>query len=159
RRAAVEAAGALDHERLWPYVVKSLAQPSTTQTAVAALARGGQHFLPAMAAAWQDAAAKPVALPLARARARIRTPGAATLLAGKMASPDVEIRNDVLYALQRCGYRADAADVATIRAAIIEEGRGAAWTSAALIDLAGDEALGLLRAALELELAAACARV
>ena len=159
RRAAVEAAGALDHERLWPYVVKSLAQPSTTQTAVAALARGGDHFLPAMTAAWQNGAAKPVTLQLARACARIRTPAAATLLAGKMGSPDVEIRNDVLYALQRCGYRAGAADVTPIRAAIIDEGRGAAWTSAALIDLAGDEALGLLRAALELELAAACARV
>ena len=127
-------------------VVKSLAQPSTTQTAVAARGAAAITSLPAMTAAWQNGAAS-------RSRCNWLAParGSAHRLPrrcpGEDGQPDVEIRNDVL-ALQRCGYRAGAADVTPIRAAIIDEGHGAAWTSAALIDLAGDEALGLLRTAL-----------
>lgn len=159
RRAAVEAAGALGHARLWPYVVTLLTAPTLSQAAVTAMANGGDAALPAVGAAWHDATPKPTLLRLAHVCARIRTPAAAAFLVEKMDSHDVEVRSHVLYALQRCGYQAGAEETPAVHTAVVQEGREAAWVSAALVDLADDAALDLLRAALEIELAAASERV
>ena len=162
QRAALAAAGKLKHSNLWPAVTACLASPQVRSAAIPALAAGGEATLPALEYAFaQPGQSRDVATRLARVCGRIGGPQAAALLRRHLDWPDVQVRTQVLAALNQCGYRASESDQAYVQNVLKAEVAQAAWTLAGLADLtAGNgadpqvgNAMRLLRSALEQALA------
>ena len=162
QRAALAAAGKLKHSNLWPAVTACLASPQVRSAAIPALAAGGEATLPALEHAFaQPGQSRDVATRLARVCGRIGGTHAAALLRRHLDWPDVQVRAQVLAALNQCGYRVGQEDQAYVQEALKAEVAQAAWTLAGLSDLTegngadplDGNALRLLRAALDKALA------
>ena len=152
RRAALNAAGKIKHPKLWPRVIEASAWPETGRAAGAALAMGGEAALPEIEAAFAKSDQPcDCLIVLARACGRIRGERAARLLQTRINFPDGEVRTQILNALSACGYRAT--NPAEVHKQIQTEIAQAAWATAALTDIGGDESVSLLASALKSELA------
>lgn len=168
QRAAIQAAGKLQHPKLWPALLVALAAPPTRAAARAALMASGEALLPMLQSLLDDSTAlDTLALPrtpqlqseLVRICGRIgdRThhPQAVALLLTQLAYPALAVRTRALHALVQCGYQADAAGRLIIEAQLQTEWAFAAWSVASLVDLAATAAapehnlgIGLARNAL-----------
>src|SRR5262249_52808622 len=136
QRAAIAAAGKLKHPNLWPAVTTCLASPQARSAALAALVAGGEAALPALEKAFAQAGqSRDVLTRLARICGRIGGAQAAALLRRHLDWPDLQVRAQILAALDQSGYRADDADRAYVHQALKDEAAQAAWTLAGLIDL------------------------
>jgi len=154
QRAALLAAVKLQHPKLWPVVTECLASPHTRATAAAALVAGGEAVLPELQAAFtKEGQDRELLIRLARICGRIRGPKAITLLQAKRNFPDEQVRSQVLQALSQCQYQAEDGEKANIHQEIKAEIAHATWLLAALIDLGDDEAVQLLKTALDNTLA------
>lgn len=149
QRAAVQAAGKLQHSKLWPALLAALAVPSTRAAARAALLASGDALLPTL----QTLLATRPALPLANAEAtpqlqselvricgrigeRTGHPQAIALLLDQLDHPALLVRTRALHALVQCGYHADTTGQPVLDAHLQSEWAFAAWTVAGLVDLA-----------------------
>lgn len=155
RRSALAAAGCDRAGRLWPQVIRALDDATTASAAIAVLATGGETALDALRSAWHaPAATMATQMGVVQACGRMRTAAAAELLASRIAVEAVDLRSALLHALQRCGYRAAAAQQAQVRELIWREAGEAAWVLAVRMDVGDgtDPYRQLLSAALDLEL-------
>lgn len=160
RRAAVIAAGKLRHPRLWPAVVECLEWPAIRSTAVTALSAGGESVIPALKEALaQQGQEREVLMRLARICGRIGGGEAVTLLEENLDFPDVQVRSQILLALNRCSYQARTESRARVEQALRAEVAQAAWSQACLADLGEAEAVLLLKTALDYELTQQRARL
>jgi HEAT repeat protein len=142
QRAALVAAGKLKHPNLWPAVTASLASPLVRSAAVPALVASGEAALPAIEHAFAlPGQSRDVLIRLARVCGRIGGARASALLRRHLDWPDVQVRTEVLAALNQCGYRAGESDHAYVHAALKAEVAQATWTLAGLRDLAGGNAV------------------
>jgi HEAT repeat protein len=158
RAAAVQAAGRVRQPELWAPVAAALGDPGLHTSAVAALGAGGEAALEAAAAAARDGDGAHVR-GAAAVCARVRGERAVALLLHWLEWPEPRTRADVLRALGACGYRAGERDAPRLEARLRDEVKDAAWMAAARRDLGEAPQLGLLREALDDELADARERV
>lgn len=144
QRAALLAAGKLQHPKLWPAVITCLATLSTRAAAQSALVAGGVAALPAVGAALAHMAEagqgtrlqdRQFYLVLLRICGRIRTPEAVQILLSYLYFPDFQVRTQTVRMLQQCGYQADAATRPAIEAQLEAELAQTAWLLASLVDL------------------------
>jgi AAA family ATP:ADP antiporter len=160
RRAALRAAGQIRHPTLWPWVVQELRSSRTRAAAIAALAAGGDSALPEIRAALARADADAILrMRLAQVCGRIGGQAVVALLKDRINDPDPGARSEILKALSRCGYHAQAGDAARLQMQLKDEFEGAAWLLACSLDIGQDGATGLLRDALAEELASCRQRV
>lgn len=149
RWVALSAAGKIDHPRLWPLVVDSLADQSVQANATAVLAASGPSALPAL----QEAFARASDQSAMRARLACiggQIGGAQVIdwLQQYLDDPDEIVRHQVLLALQRCGYRATGAMQTRVQAQINAEVAHATWVMAVLRDLGTHPSTNMLHHAL-----------
>jgi AAA family ATP:ADP antiporter len=148
-RAALVAAGQVKNARLWPLVVEKLASPPVRSVAAAAMIAGGEPALPVVTAAFARAGQpREVLAQLVRICGRIGGDVASSWLKARLAYPDACIRTHILRALNRCGYQAQADEVAQVQEQVKAEAALSAETLAILLDIGDDEACGLLCVAL-----------
>lgn len=149
QRAALIAAGKVQHPKVWPVVVENLVSPKLRTAAVAALVAGGEAVLPELQAAFtKEGQAREVLIRLARICGRIRGKNTIALLRNHLAFPDEQVRSQVLIALSQCGYRAGDDEKVSIQQHIQVEVAHATWTLATLVDVGDDETVWLLKQAL-----------
>lgn len=162
RGAAIRAAGALAHPRLWPDLVADLARPILWKQASDALARGGDGAVAALADALDgDGATRAVRTRVVRTIGRVRGAEAVAVLRRHLFTPLGWMRSEVLAALRELGWRAGDDEQASVEEILRREVALAAVANATLIDLGdGEDGPGvtLLRRSCEHELARACER-
>lgn len=155
QRTAVQAAGKLQHPKLWPALFAALTVPATRAAARTALLASGDALLPTLqtlltaqpALEAENSHTTPqFQSELVRICGRIgeRTgyPQAIALLLGQLAHPALLVRTRALQALVQCGYQADGTDQPIIDAHLQSEWAFAAWTVAGLVDLAEPATMG-----------------
>ncbi|MDX1612916.1 MAG: HEAT repeat domain-containing protein [Candidatus Promineifilaceae bacterium] len=137
RRAALTAAGQVQHPRLLPRVVSNLAHHSTRSAAVTALASFGQAIVPhaADALSGQSSHSRQATVRLVRICGQIDGDAVVNLLKAHMDHKDDQIRHQVLAALHSCGYRADVSETDAVTALLQAEADQAAQLLAAQRDL------------------------
>ena len=149
RLAALEAAGIIQHPKLWPIVLNNLTAPDVGHAAVRALSAGGEAALPALATAFAEASHdRERRVRLARVFGRIRGHHTVHILRDYIDVPDASVRTRVLTSLCLSDYRATNGEHTRVLQQVIREGETAAWLLAATIDLGETEAVALPRAAL-----------
>ena len=152
RRAALVASGALKEPALWPKLIDALVPP-TASAAALGLVAGGDEALPALRAVFeQPAAGQKVLMHVARICGRIGSDGAERLLLQHLASPDNEVRTQVLVALKRCGFQAPPLMAAVVRTQIMAEFAEVARLVAILSDIAASPTTALLQDSAEHQL-------
>jgi CRP-like cAMP-binding protein len=151
RRAALQAAGRVRAEELWPLVAENLAAPAFRAAAAQALVSGGEGALPTAAGLLETTSDPSVARQAAWICGRIAGPRAAAALRPHLDAADAAVRLEVLRALDACAWRADG-DAEPVRSRLLEEVRDAAWSSSVLRDVGQAPELAVLRLALELDL-------
>jgi AAA family ATP:ADP antiporter len=154
RRAALLAAGELKSPRLWPLTIEGLGWSQVRGAATAALVAGGQSAVPELKAAFaKHSQNREILIRLAIVCGRIGGDEVTALLKDRIDFPDEGVRTQVLRSLSRCGYQAqNEAEVGLIQRQIQAEMAQAAWTLAALVDVADEESVSLLREALTAKL-------
>jgi hypothetical protein len=100
----------------------------------------------------QEGQGREVLIRVARICGRIGGVEAVELLEENQDFPDVQVRSQILLALNRCGYQARAEARGRIEQTLRAEVAQAAWNQACLADLGEVEAMWLLKTALEYEL-------
>lgn len=148
QRAAIQAAGKLQHPKLWPALLTALAAPSTRAAARSALMASGEALLPMLQTLLAKGAppddsdllhTPQLQSELVRICGRIgdRThhPQALALLLTQLEYPDLAVRTRALQALVQYGYQADASGRQAIEAQLQTEWAFAAWIVAGLVDL------------------------
>ena len=152
RRSALQATGKLKSERLWPRVIAALAQPDSQSDAMDALAAGGEAVLPHLKALLaQPELSHGIAVRVIRVAGRIHAAEAVALLLDELASPDADIRHQVLLALRRRGYKSTESERTLLQQCLRSEIEAATRHLAARIDMEGCDAGVLLRTALDEE--------
>ena len=153
QRAALLAAGTLQHPKLWPAMIAHLALPHVRVAAMKALEACGEAVLPQIQAAFeQEACRHEVQIRLIRICGRIRGTRAIAMLCNVLDFPDLQIRTETLQALDQCGYRAREQDAPIIRKHLETEIAQTTRTLAALVDLGQQEDTHLLSGALRASL-------
>jgi AAA family ATP:ADP antiporter len=122
--------------------------------ATAALVAGGQSAVPELKAAFaKHSQNREILVRLAIVCGRIGGEEVTTLLKDRIDFPDEGVRTQVLRSLSRCGYQAqNEQEVRLIQRQIQAEMAQAAWTLAALVDIADEASVALLREALTAKL-------
>lgn len=154
REAALLATKRLHDPTIWDAVIHSLNTPHVRRTAFAALVAGGEKIVPQLETAL--AAHEPhkdMFVQLIQVCGRIRGPQASTLLLKYLDFPDVQIRTEILTALDHCHYQAAESERPLIIQSIKAEVAHATWVLAALVHVVNDTRLSLLETALQQELA------
>jgi ATP/ADP translocase/HEAT repeat protein len=153
QREAIKSAGRLNHPQLWLQVIQSLDSKKTHGAAEAALVSGGKATLPAITKAFtKSETSRQSLISLARACGRIQGDEAIALLKNKIDVPDVEVRDQILRALSRCGYKASAVDSEQVMGQIRNELSLAAWVLGILNSFRENQPITLLKPALESEI-------
>lgn len=151
RRAALLAAGHLNHARLWPQVIAALSSPMTRAQALQALSDGNESSLPAIESAIRNPdQPHSVRLMLVKLCGKINREGAIRALEGHLDELDFEIRTEVFRSLCICGYRA--MQPKSILAKLQAEAAEYTRLLAVSYDLGFDESCQLLQAALHQQL-------
>jgi hypothetical protein len=117
-RAALSAAQRVTHPRLLPLLVENLGLVTLRSAAIAALTASGDLVLPLVEQELAVARNGKVdtARCLVRVCSQIKGPATVALLKRHLNHPASELQSQVLVALQRCGYRAEAGERAQIEA-------------------------------------------
>jgi hypothetical protein len=139
RRAAVRAAGRIQNPHLWPSVIDACASPETYRSAEKTLVASGPNVLPLISAEMQRLTrGQPARLSGSdslRLKSMVEICGqtggkqAIENLLTQLETPDLVLREHVLLALNRCGYRASPDDTRLNRL-LREESHQAAWFTA-----------------------------
>lgn len=153
RRAATRAAGRIQNAHLWPAVFEACASPETHCLAEKALVAGGPSVLPLVSAEIQRlTGGQPARLPgpdgqrlksLVEVCGQIGGVQAIENLLGQVETPDLVLRQHILQALNRCGYRATPTD-ARLNRLLREEVHLGAWITAFQHRLESSDHLELL---------------
>jgi ATP/ADP translocase/HEAT repeat protein len=160
QQAALATAKKLRNPELWSTVIDRLALPKARTAAMATLASGDVEVLPELMSAFtRPGQSREVLIRLARIFGRIRGPETIAFLRSHLNFPDAQIRFYILASLSQCGYRAQGEQRPLIEQAILAETAHATWLLAAWVDLGQDEAVALLKSALENELSQHLARI
>ncbi|HEY83755.1 MAG TPA: hypothetical protein G4N96_01390, partial [Chloroflexi bacterium] len=140
RREALQAAGKLRvPPQLRPLVTANLNDYRVRTAAVSALTTGGKAIIPFLAEALEQPGQSSRALSqIARAAGQIKGNEATDLLRDNIACPDETVRTQVLTSLSQRRYQANETETLFIQERIRAEAADAAWTLAALVDLAGE---------------------
>ena len=155
RRAALAAAGAVRHRRLWPAVLDHLSTRAYESSAISAFVNAGDAALPALAQALDDdATSAQQRTRIAAICGRIGGEAAGRILASHIDCDDRITRLEVLTALERCRFRpASGSPVAeTTRSVLQGELDDATWLLGAIVDLGHGDDFELLRSALDYRL-------
>ncbi len=105
RRSAIEAAGKLNNERLWPDVIQALAHPELKFAASTALISAGSHVLPFISEALsQPGQTRQITIELLRTTGRIGGENAIEVLLGYLDHPNPHVRTHAINALGLCDY-------------------------------------------------------
>ncbi len=161
RKAALVAAGRINHPRLLPAVIDNLAHRRLRSPAMAALVGGGQAILPiaARALAGETDYDEEDVIRLVRACGYIKGEQVIALLKQHLNHPDDDVQFQVLAALDLCGFRAKAEDWAEIEHTLhgeVEHGLRVLLTRQ---EMGQGEALASLHRALDYEFDQARKRV
>lgn len=161
RRAALLAAGQVGHPRLLPLVVDNLNSTALRSAAMSALTAGGHKILPLVEQALNGELPFPekTVVRLVRICGQLQGDRVVAILKQHLNHPDDDVQYEVLSALQRCGYRAADDQRPTIEAILRGEAEHGLRTLLARQALGGDQAAGLLPAALSYEFNQARRRV
>jgi HEAT repeat protein len=139
---------------LWPQVAECLAVPTLRSAATLALEAGGEPVVPVLARLFdRPGTPRAALLRAARVVGRLPGPAAIALPLARLAHSDPEVRHALIEALCQRGFRASDVERPAIETRLREECRHAAALAASLGDIGDDAAAGLLRAALEAEIA------
>jgi ATP:ADP antiporter, AAA family len=125
RRAALSAAQRVTHPRLLPLLVGNLGMATLRSAAITALTASGELVLPLVDQELTNATKGKVdtARRLVRVCAQIKGPTTVALLQRHLNHPNSELQSQVLLALQRCGYQAEAGERAQLEALLRNAGR------------------------------------
>jgi len=161
RRAALLAAGQVGHPRLLPLVVDNLNSAALRSAAMSALMAGGHKILPLVEQALIGELPFPekTVVRLVRICGQLQGDRVVTILKQHLNHPDDDVQYEVLSALQRCGYRAADDEQPAIERILRGEAEHGLRTLLARQALGGDQASGLLPAALLYEFNQARRRV
>ncbi len=155
RYEALMASALVKHPSLLPQVIDNLHQSGTRSAAMAALTACGPAALPyaepALSAAG-PAFDEEQAGRMARVCGQIQGEESIALLKQFMDHPHLEVRSQVLEALSRCGYRAEANDRLLVNGRLAAEAETAARILVASEDIGAEPAVLPLRRALDDEL-------
>jgi HEAT repeat protein len=112
RQAALLAAQKVQHARLLPAIIENLTEPVTRSAAMSALAAHGTLVLPVVERALTGEARydPQTTRRLVRVCGQLGGEAAVALLKPHISHPDRAVQQQVLSALQRCGYRAAPAE-------------------------------------------------
>ncbi len=161
RRAALVAAGQINHPRLLPPVIASLSQRQLRSTAMAALVAGRESVLPLVEKALADETDydEETVIRLVRVCGDIKGEAVIQVLKQHLNHPDDDVQVQVLIALDRCEYRAEAANMAEIEHTLRGEVEHGLRILLAQQDIGQDQALTHLHRTLQYELEQARRRV
>lgn len=135
-RAALRAAGKLNHPELWQRVVQRLIVPETARAAATALIEAGPTAMPFLVAAFvSPATERALRLNVIRLCGRIRDQEALDLLLRALEQHDAEARRLALRALYLYEYRATGPLAAQIPQLVGLEVAAGAWMAASQLDL------------------------
>lgn len=148
QRVALLAAGQLRNANLWPLILEKLGSPPVRRAAAAALVAGGAPVLSDLIAAFARKDDQVIQAQLVKICGRIGGEEAVAWLKGHLAHPNTCIRTQVLRALGRCGYQAEAEEGDLVQERVRAEAALSALTLAVLVDIGDGEAVDLLRGAL-----------
>ncbi|MGD8406045.1 MAG: Npt1/Npt2 family nucleotide transporter [Anaerolineales bacterium] len=148
RNLAIEVLGEVGRHEWIPYIVNACDSPETSRAAALALASIGSEALPDIESAFGESEAPRQRLfTLSKTLGHIGGIQAQNILLSRLATPDHELRSQILDALSQTGYRAQ--DISEIQRAVKAEVEQAAWVSATQIDLGQTDETSLLNAALK----------
>jgi HEAT repeat protein len=154
RRAALGAIGRTRNLRLLPDVIAALGDREVRVAATRALVAAGGGVLPSLDALLsREGVAAPVAISAAAAAGSIGGAEGAAILRKHVGHPAREVRARVVGALRITAYREPAVTAEEIRDRLAAEVAEATLLAAARVDLEEEAGAGLLRAALDRELA------
>lgn len=161
RRAALLAAGQVGHPRLLPLVADNLTNNALRSAAMSALTAGGNRILPIVEQALNGEVPFPekTVVRLVRICGQLQGDRVVAILKKQLNHPDDDVQYEVLSALQRCGYHATADERRAIEPILRGEAEHGLRTLLARQALGGDQATGLLPAALLYEFNQARRRV
>lgn len=159
RRAALSAAARVRDHRHWPAVIEALRDRVVAGAAENTLVAAGDQVLEAVAEALRTAGDRQVARRATRVVGRIRGAAPQALLFELLSHPEALVRGEALTALTRAGAVAEGPDRDRVEALLDRSLADAARKLATLDDLDDDDAVGLVRQALDSELRAAGSRV
>ena len=146
RRAALLVAGRVTCPDLWPAVVAALADRASRQTALGALAAGGEVALPAIATAIDANPPSETMTALVRAVARIGGPAARQLLLANLSHAHDAVRTEVVEGVAHDGYHAAAGqEIQAVRRQLTAEIEHAHWLLAGWRDCGDEAGLDYLR--------------
>ena len=161
RRATLVAARQVNHPRLFPLIIRNLSDRRLRSLAAAALAAGGEAIVPitAQALAGETAYDEADVIRLVRVCGQIKGRPATAMLQQHLNHPDNDVQFQVLLALNLCGYRAGADDLAEIEQTLRGEIAHGLRTLLAKEDIGQAEPLNFLHRALDYEFEQALERV
>ncbi|MDX1614530.1 MAG: cyclic nucleotide-binding domain-containing protein [Candidatus Promineifilaceae bacterium] len=150
RHAALQAAGRLRADQLWPLVVNALTVEADRSVALNVLCGAGAATLPAVSTVLGQTHNKTVTHDLIRLCGQMATPAAAELLWQRLPEAPADERAAILQALGQSPFRAmQDLELQRIDEELAIEMAAAAWLVAALQDLVELHSGRLLQAALE----------
>jgi hypothetical protein len=148
RNLTIEVMGEVDRREFYPQIIKACDSPKTGRSAGLALVAIGEAMLPEIGSAFSESDAPcQRLLILSRVLGRIGGIKSQTILCSRMSEPDNEVRSQILTALSQSGYRTK--DIGLTQRAVKAEAEGAAWVSAAQVDLGNTSETTLLMKALD----------
>jgi len=152
RNLAIEILGEVGRREWVPYLINACDSPGTSRAAAHALASIGSEALPEIESAYSESDTPRQRLTtLSKTLGHIGGIQAQNILLTRFATPDHELRSQILNALSQTGYRAQ--DVSEIQRAVKAEVEQAAWVSATQVDLGETDETSLLNEALKVFLA------
>jgi ATP/ADP translocase len=148
RNLAIEILGEVGRREWIPFIINACDSPETSRAAALALTSIGSDALSEIESAFEESEAPRQRLStLSKTLGHIGGVKAQNILLSRLATPDHELRSQILNALHQTGYRAQ--DISEIQRAVKAEVEQAAWVSATQIDLGETDETSLMNAALK----------
>lgn len=139
RRAALEAAGAIAHPRLWPAVAESLGDPACAVQARRSLLAAGDAGVDALIVQLERApTGSEEERRILRLLGTLRSPCAIASLLDRSRSEDPAIRHAAQSSLAGCRYHADESARPEVEAQLLREVRHGAWLLSAIAEFGHD---------------------
>ena len=128
RRAALKAAGVIDHPRLYPYLLQAVDQPEVFEVAVNSMIQTGEGVIALFEDDFNKTDYNPVRLRrLIHICGKVGGKKAVDLLKDKIYYKNIEVRNQVLNSLSLCGYKPEASERDKVFQTIHAELKDASW--------------------------------
>jgi len=147
RNLSIEILGEVGRREWIPYIINACDSSETSRAATLALTSIGSEALSDIESAFGESEAPRQRLTtLSKTLGHIGGLQAQNILLSRLATPDHELRSQILDALSQTGYRAQ--DISEIQRAVKAEVEQAAWVSATQVDIGETDETALLIAAL-----------